>query len=114
MDFNEYQMLSKETAQGPADPDVGSKAEKQYAVQFLALAVNGEAGELGEKVKKYAREDDDAYLEDAKAEIGDVLWYLSQLASLLDEDLSSIAEDNLEKLQDREERDKITGEGDHR
>ena len=114
MDFDEYQMLSKETAEQWADPDASSEYDQKLTAMFLALATNGESGELAEKVKKYVREDDEQYLEDAKYEIGDILWYLSQLASLLDENFSDIAEDNIEKLFDRDERNQILGEGDYR
>jgi NTP pyrophosphatase (non-canonical NTP hydrolase) len=113
--FNEYQELSKETAQGYANTDdLPTKTAEQYTTLFLAVAINGEAGELGEKAKKYVREDDERYLEEAEAELGDILWYLAQMASLLDVDLSEVAERNLEKLLDRQERNAITGEGDYR
>jgi NTP pyrophosphatase (non-canonical NTP hydrolase) len=111
MDFNEYQMLSIETAEQYADPNRG---DEETTAMFLALATNGESGELAEKVKKYVREGDDKYLDDAVYEIGDILWYLSQMATLLDADLSSIAEQNIDKLMDRDDRDKILGEGDYR
>lgn len=111
MRFNEYQMLSIETAEEYADPNRG---DIETTAMFLALATNGEAGELAEKVKKYVREGDEQYLEDAKYEIGDVLWYLSQLATLLGEDLDDIATENMEKLMDRDDRDEILGEGDYR
>jgi len=115
MDFNDYQRQSKRTAQGLANSgSVSGEKGKRMKTIFLALAINGEAGELAEKVKKYVREDDPSYLADAYWELGDVLWYLSQFASLMDEEFGGVAEDNLEKLRDRNERDKITGEGDNR
>jgi len=113
--FSEYQEQSKKTAQGYAHPSVvagdGMPEEK---LLFLATAINGEAGEIGEKIKKCVREDDVDYLGDVEDEIGDVLWYLAQLCSLLDADFGTIAEENLEKLFDRQERGAITGEGDTR
>lgn len=113
--FSEYQELSRQTAQGYAHPSVaaGQGTPKEKAM-FLALALNGEAGELGEKVKKYVREDDAEYLDQAEAELGDVLWYMAQLASLLNVDLGDVADDNLDKLLDRQERGVITGQGDDR
>lgn len=114
MDFDEYQYVSKQTAQGYAEPNYETEHGKMFRTMFLALALNGEAGELGEKVKKYVREDDEEYLEGARAELGDVLWYLSQLATLLDVSLEDVAEENMDKLLDRQERDAITGEGDER
>jgi len=114
MQLNDYQKLSKETAKEWADPDAESEMDHKTTALFLATALNGETGELAEKLKKYVREDDPSYLEGAKAESGDVLWYLAQIASLLDADLDDVAEDNLEKLLDRDERDQILGEGDDR
>lgn len=113
--FSEYQELSKRTAQGYADPDgLDAHYTPDVCAMFLALAINGEAGELGEKVKKYVREGDEEYLDEAEAELGDILWYIAQLASLLDADLGDIADGNLDKLLDRQERGVITGQGDDR
>lgn len=114
MRFNEYQMASKATAKEYADPDVTSEADRKMTALFLATALNGETGELAEKLKKYVREDDPSYLEDAKAEAGDALWYWTQIVSLLDADAGEVADANLAKLQDRNERDQILGDGDNR
>lgn len=114
MQLNDYQELSKATAKEWANPDTTGEMDHKTTALFLATALNGETGELAEKLKKYVREDDPSYLEGAEAEIGDCLWYLAQIASLLDVDFDDVAEDNLEKLLDREERDQILGEGDER
>ena len=53
-------------------------------------------------------------IEDMKKELGDVLWYISALARDLDIDLDTIAQLNLQKLKDRQERNKIQGSGDDR
>ncbi len=49
-----------------------------------------------------------------KAELGDVLWYMAQVATELDLTLDEIAEYNIAKLMDRLERGKIKGDGDNR
>ena len=49
-----------------------------------------------------------------KAELGDVLWYLAQVATELDLTMDEIAEYNIAKLYDRLERGKIRGDGDNR
>jgi NTP pyrophosphatase (non-canonical NTP hydrolase) len=49
-----------------------------------------------------------------KKELGDVLWYISALARDLDIDLDTIAQMNLQKLKDRQERNQIQGSGDNR
>ena len=49
-----------------------------------------------------------------KLELGDVLWYVAQLASELQFELNEIAAANLAKLASRAERNVIGGSGDHR
>ncbi|MCX5943705.1 MAG: hypothetical protein NTU65_11760 [Cyanobacteria bacterium] len=52
--------------------------------------------------------------DDLRLELGDVLWYLAQLASELDLDLEDIAAANLAKLASRMDRNVIGGSGDRR
>ena len=47
-------------------------------------------------------------------ELGDVLWYVAQLASELDLDLDEVAGQNLEKLFSRQRRGVLSGSGDDR
>ena len=103
LNFSEYQSKAGETAVYP----------DETPLQYLALGVVGEAGEIADKIKKKER-DGELDRKDLSKEIGDVLWYLSQLAGELDMDLGEIAEQNIDKIQDREKRDKISGSGDNR
>ncbi|MCB0071402.1 MAG: nucleoside triphosphate pyrophosphohydrolase family protein, partial [Caldilineaceae bacterium] len=77
-----------------------------------------EAGELAGKVKKIFRDRDgvigDTDREALKYELGDVLWYLTQIATELDLSLEEIAAANLDKLFSRLERGQIKGDGDYR
>src|SRR6185436_12648534 len=72
---------------------------------YPALGLCGEAGECAEKVKKAIRDDGGALTEERRAalaaELGDVLWYMAQLATEAGLDLDAIAEDNLAKLLSR-------------
>jgi len=102
--FKEYQEATEETAIYP----------KESGVVYTALGLNGEAGEVAEKVKKAIREDDDSYLDEVESELGDVLWYVAQLAARLGVSLDDIAEGNIEKLTDRKGRDVLEGQGDDR
>jgi NTP pyrophosphatase (non-canonical NTP hydrolase) len=101
--FSGYQDKTEETAVYP----------EENAVKYLALGLNGEAGEVAEKIKKSIR-DDKELGQELEDELGDVLWYLARLADELGADLSNIAEGNLDKLLDRKERDRISGSGDNR
>jgi NTP pyrophosphatase (non-canonical NTP hydrolase) len=109
MDFAEYQKKSRKTA---LYPEVG----KNFV--YPTLGLSGEAGEVAEKIKKIIRDKngivDDEVREKIKKELGDVLWYVSQLATELNLQLDDIAESNIEKLYSRLERGKIKGDGDNR
>src|SRR5512134_2837128 len=109
MEFNEYQSKSRKTAKYPA---IG------HPVIYPALGLVNEAGEVAGKIKKIFRDKDGIITEtdkDAlKAELGDVLWYIAQVATELDLSLEDIAESNIAKLLDRLERGKIKGDGDNR
>lgn len=109
MNFEEYQKKSRKTA---AYPDAGNN----FVYPTLGLA--GEAGEVAEKIKKVIRDKsgiiDDATKEAIEKELGDVLWYVAQIATELDLSLDGVAEKNIEKLFSRLERGKIQGSGDNR
>lgn len=109
MNFEEYQEKSRKTA---IYPNVGEN------FVYPTLGLSGEAGEVAEKIKKVIRDKngvmDDESREMIKKELGDVLWYVAQLASELKLPLDDIAEKNIEKLYGRMERGKIGGSGDNR
>ena len=109
MKFADYQKKSRTTAMYP-------NRGKNFVYPVLGLA--GEAGEVAEKVKKIIRDNNGVVTalakEDIKKELGDVLWYVSQLASELKITLASVAEHNLEKLASRKKRGMIKGSGDNR
>lgn len=65
---------------------------------MIALGVGGEAGEVLEIIKKGNRPGKTVDVEHLKEEIGDVLWYLANLADYYDLDLEEIAMSNIEKL----------------
>jgi NTP pyrophosphatase (non-canonical NTP hydrolase) len=53
-------------------------------------------------------------IEGLKLELGDVLWYVAQLASELGLDLDQVAQANLDKLASRAARNVLSGSGDLR
>lgn len=110
MDLDEYQDQAEETAIFPDELPEFVEVGQVYTV----LGQAGESGEIEEKLKKAIREDDPEYIEEMRAEVGDVLWYLSQVCEEFDWSLEEIAQDNLDKLQDRQERGQLTGKGDDR
>mgnify|MGYP001578964519 FL=1 len=109
MTFEEFQNKSRTTAIYP-------KIGENFIYPTLGLV--GEAGEVAEKIKKVLRDKQGLISEETKIELnkelGDVLWYLSQLASELKISLDDIADSNIKKLYSRMERNKLSGEGDNR
>jgi len=85
---------------------------------YPTLGLVNEAGELAGKVKKIFRDKagviSEADRDALKYELGDVLWYLAQIATELNLSLDEIAQANLDKLASRLERNQIRGEGDYR
>ncbi len=81
--------------------------------EYMVLGLCSEAGEVAGKLKKKIRDgvfDRDAVLD----EIGDVLWYVAGLCTVLDAELLDVAEGNLAKLKSRAERNVLRGSGDVR
>lgn len=105
--FSEYQGAARTTAVYPEDK----------AVIYPALGLAGEVGEVCEKIKKVIRDkggDFSVVREDLIKELGDVCWYLANLAFDLNIDLGEVARTNLKKLSDRKARGVIQGSGDDR
>lgn len=109
MTISEYQRQSRATA---IYPDAGNN------LLYPTLGLCGETGEVAEKIKKMLRDDGGVLSEDRRQalakELGDVLWYLAQLATEAKLDLGDVAAANLEKLASRHRRDRLGGSGDDR
>jgi len=109
MELNDYQKQAKTTA-------VYTSADQQLVCTVLGL--NGEAGEVAEKIKKVIRDKNSVVSDldrvEIQKELGDVLWYLAVLADTLGLELEAVAAMNLEKLRSRMNRGAIHGQGDNR
>lgn len=107
--FKTYQAHSRQTAQYEA---IG------HGVIYPTLGLASEAGEVAGKIKKVFRDKGGVFNEEERekiaAELGDVLWYVAQVATELGLDLEVIARQNLEKLLSRKARGQIKGDGDAR
>ena len=108
LELNDYQKAALATAIYPQ--------EKKIIYPLIGLA--GETGEVADKIKKEIRDRDSEFGTDSRREIakeiGDVMWYLASLANDLGYTLDDIARMNIEKIQSRQHRDKIHGDGDNR
>jgi len=103
--FDEYQAFCRTTAVYPAE----------HALDYLIHGLTSEAGEVAGKRKKHLRGDapDDAK-EQIVAEIGDVLWYVAEIASVLGFSLEEVATLNAVKLRNRQAAGTLKGDGDKR
>ena len=109
MNFDNYQIKARKTAIYP---------NKDSNFIYPTLGLVGESGEVAEKIKKILRDkngtiDNETKLA-IKKELGDVLWYLSNLCDELKISLDDVALTNIEKLNLRLSRGKISGSGDNR
>lgn len=93
MDFTTYQWLSSRTAK--------SDQTFKEKVSNFSMGLAGESGELIDMLKKSLYHGHNLSHDDLEKEIGDILWYLSQIAFLYDIPLDRAAERNIEKLKKR-------------
>jgi NTP pyrophosphatase (non-canonical NTP hydrolase) len=113
MELNDYQALAHRTAVYPTK-------EPNGALYYTALGLTGEAGEVANKVKKIYRGDfppgtsAGKIREDIVKELGDVLWYVAEMSSVLGVSLDEVAKINVAKLQARQSLGSIQGAGDDR
>lgn len=107
--LNDYQRESRRT---------WNLIHTDHAITYPTLGLVNEAGEVAGKVKKIFRDKggviSNAERETLKYELGDVLWYLAQIATELDLTLEEVAQANLAKLASRQARGVIRGDGDAR
>lgn len=107
-ELDEYQNFAWETALYPTD----------MRIIYPALGLAGETGEVVDKIKKVYRDNDREFDYEHKEaianELGDVLWYVANIATDLGYRLSEIAQMNVGKINSRIERNMIHGDGDNR
>ena len=109
MKFSDYQAAARKTA---VYPNRGSN------FVYPALGLAGESGEVAEKIKKVIRDKNNEIDEETrlalKKELGDVFWYIAALCDEVGLDMEDVAESNIKKLLDRQQRDVLHGSGDNR
>lgn len=98
MDLRTYQERAAKTDRNPA-----TDAADQKAMMIPLLGLAGEAGELLSEYKKYLRDGDTHLLfrERFAEELGDLLWYLANVATKFGLNLADVASQNLVKCEQR-------------
>ena len=81
---------------------------------YLFANLNSEVGELSSLVAKSVRDKHDIDADKFIKEAGDVLWMLSAVCTYYGLSLDEVATTNLKKLQERKEKNTISGSGDNR
>ena len=105
VDFKQYQEQAHKTAVYP----------NEFAKVYPLLGLAGEVGEFCNKVKKELRGDVITdYKTSLEAELGDILWYLAEIATVNNINMNDVAKFNLKKLRLREASGKLKGSGDNR
>lgn len=113
MTLEEYQKQAMTTCMASSE---------NFSYMFLNLV--GEVGEFASKVAKAIRKNQISVVyneivgttddEELQKEAGDILWQLSGLCSVMGWKLEDIAQQNLDKLASRQQRNVIDGSGDNR
>src|SRR5258708_231401 len=95
MHFSEFQERARQTDQVAGDD------EKSKLVPLLGLA--GEVGTLLSAYKKFLRDGTahKRFDEQVAEDLGDLLWYVANVASKFDLELEAVAQANLEKTRGR-------------
>lgn len=88
MKMNEYQELARTTS--GAD-----------SLVMAAMGLSGESGEFIDAIKKHEFHGHELNVAELRKELGDILWYVAEAASVLNIDLNDIAEENINKLRRR-------------
>ena len=90
MNFNEYQDAAKRTLYG-----------NEQVLTNCALGLAGESGQVVDLVKNYNLKRKKLSREELVHEMGDVLWYLSQIAEWADIPFDEVAKANIAELNRR-------------
>lgn len=107
--YKDYQKQSRKT---------WSLVKVEGPLVYPTLGLVNEAGEFAGKIKKIFRDKKGVVSSEdremLKGELGDVLWYFTQICTELNITIEEVAEANLDKLFSRMRRKKIHGSGDNR
>ncbi|PWG00688.1 nucleoside triphosphate pyrophosphohydrolase family protein [Levilactobacillus bambusae] len=90
MEFNDYQEAANRTLYG-----------NEQVLTNCALGLASETGQVVDLVKNYTFRGQELDQEALVSEMGDVLWYLSQVAQWADIDFDDVAQENIKRLNER-------------
>lgn len=92
-EFNTYQRFASQA--------IRKESEGKNLLIGFALGLGGESGEVLDDIKKREYHGRDIPIKHTAEELGDVLWYVANIATQLGYNLSDIANMNIDKLTNR-------------
>ena len=92
MDFQIYQLQALRTAK---------ELPFEQNLMHTALGLAGEAGEYADAVKKHLVYGKELDHENAREELGDILWFVALACDALSTDMATVAQANIDKLRKR-------------
>lgn len=93
MNIKDYQKLSTRT--------INTNLTHKENVSNMVFGILGEGGEVADQLKKNFFQNHQLDKNHLKEEIGDLMWYIVNLATLYDFSMEDILQENYEKLQKR-------------
>lgn len=93
MDIKEFQAKSVRT--------VNKNLTTEQLMSNMCMGMSGETGEVIDVIKKHLYQGHTLDMEHLKEEIGDVMFYIVNLATVLNLDMQDILKCNIEKLEKR-------------
>ena len=93
MTLNDYQALAART--------LGRDRTHEQQLANAALGLAGEAGEVADTIKKHLFHQHPLDRDAMVKELGDCLWYVAAMATVLGIELDEIGDRNIEKLRRR-------------
>lgn len=93
MDIREYQEKAKRT--------INRELQGFELLSDLVFGANGEIGEVTELLKKHIYHGHSLEIKKLAEELGDVMWYLTNIATLMAIPFDYILDENIKKLEER-------------
>lgn len=93
MDIMEYQEKAKRT--------VNTNLKRTEQISNLCMGLCGESGEVVDYLKKGLYHDHKLYKQELIKELGDIMWYLTNIATFFEIPMTFILDENIKKLEER-------------
>jgi len=93
MDFLDYQNKAYRTRD--------KKLDREESIKKSLVSLAGEVGELSNTLKKHLWHGHWLDINEVEGELGDILWYLTDITTSLSLDLEDVAVQNIKKLRER-------------